>query len=218
MSWILNADIILKNSNFEFKRNFIESIIIQTNHLKKILNLKLIIKKKIEILTTIILSGLVFKEYEENYEYSLRELNKLINIFFDEIGFPVTRNPDDLYIYAKHLLLIREIYKGRPEICARLFRPDIREKSSMFKKHNNSKKVYHYLMVPLKTNLTNFYDYLNHFKIKIKKIKYNPGVFMYSKIKKILFFLRQEILLKRTFLIAINQVHYLLNTIPKITK
>ena len=40
MSWILNADIILKNSNFDFKRNFIESIIIQTNHLKKILNMK----------------------------------------------------------------------------------------------------------------------------------------------------------------------------------
>ena len=38
MSWILNADIILKNSNFAFKRNFIESIIIQTNHLRKILN------------------------------------------------------------------------------------------------------------------------------------------------------------------------------------
>ena len=35
MSWILNADIILKNSNFEFRRNFIESVIIQTNHLKK---------------------------------------------------------------------------------------------------------------------------------------------------------------------------------------
>ena len=35
MSWILNADIILKNSNFAFKRDFIESIIIQTNHLKK---------------------------------------------------------------------------------------------------------------------------------------------------------------------------------------
>ena len=35
MSWILNADIILKNSNFNFKRNFIESIVIQTNHLKK---------------------------------------------------------------------------------------------------------------------------------------------------------------------------------------
>ncbi len=35
MSWILNADIILKNSNFDFKRNFIKSIIVQTNHLKK---------------------------------------------------------------------------------------------------------------------------------------------------------------------------------------
>ena len=35
MSWVLNADIILKNSNFEFKKSFIESLVIQTNHLKK---------------------------------------------------------------------------------------------------------------------------------------------------------------------------------------
>ena len=47
----------------------------------------------------LVLSGLVFKEYEENYEYSLRELEKLINIFFDDKGFPVTRNPDDLLNY-----------------------------------------------------------------------------------------------------------------------
>ena len=35
ISWILNADIILNNGLFEFKRNFLTSIVKQTNHLKK---------------------------------------------------------------------------------------------------------------------------------------------------------------------------------------
>ena len=46
ISWILNADIILKNSNFDFKRNFIESIVIQTNHLKKNFKYEIDHKKK----------------------------------------------------------------------------------------------------------------------------------------------------------------------------
>jgi len=60
MSWILNADIILKNSNFDFKRDFIESIIIQTNHLKKNFKYELDHQKKIEMIGVFILSGLVF--------------------------------------------------------------------------------------------------------------------------------------------------------------
>ena len=35
ISWILNVDIILNNGSFDFKRNFLNSIIAQTNHLKK---------------------------------------------------------------------------------------------------------------------------------------------------------------------------------------
>ena len=65
MSWILNADIILKNSNFDFKRNFIESIIIQTNHLRKNLKYEIDQQKRIEVITALILSGLAFKEYED---------------------------------------------------------------------------------------------------------------------------------------------------------
>ena len=111
MSWILNADLILKNSNFDFKRNFIESIIIQTNHLRKILNTRQIIRKRIEVITVLILSGLVFKEYEENYEYGLKELDKLIETFFDDKGFPLTRSPNDLLNYTKYFLLIKEVIK-----------------------------------------------------------------------------------------------------------
>ena len=46
ISWILNTDIILNNSSFDFKKKFLDCIISQTNHLKKILSLKRISQKK----------------------------------------------------------------------------------------------------------------------------------------------------------------------------
>ena len=45
ISWILNVDVILNNGSFYFKKNFLNSIIAQTNHLKKISSLKKIILK-----------------------------------------------------------------------------------------------------------------------------------------------------------------------------
>ena len=45
ISWMLNVDIIINNGTFEFKKNFFENIILQCNHLKKILHLKRIHQK-----------------------------------------------------------------------------------------------------------------------------------------------------------------------------
>ena len=66
ISWILNADIILNNASSTFKENLFQSIVIQTNHLKKNLRFENNEVKKIETLCALILTGLVFKEYEEN--------------------------------------------------------------------------------------------------------------------------------------------------------
>ena len=184
MSWILNADIILKNSNFDFKRNFIESIVIQTNHLRKNFKYEIDHQKKIEVITALILSGLVFKEYEENYKYSLKELEKLIETFFDDKGFPLTRSPNDLLVYTKYFFLIKEVIKD-----AQKYVPDNLE--SMLEKNLECLKQ---LTTPanslplfngsVENDLTNFYDYINHFKIKIKKPKFNSGDIYILKNKK----------------------------------
>ena len=39
------------------------------------------------------------------------KLQKLIQIFFDEDGFPLTRSPNDLLNYTKYFLLIKEVIK-----------------------------------------------------------------------------------------------------------
>ena len=111
ISWILNVDIILKNGSFDFKRNFLNSIISQTNHLKKNIKFEKDYSKRVEILTALVLSGLVFKEYVDNYNTGIKELEKLVKNYFDNDGFPFSRNPSDLIFYSKYLLLCKECIK-----------------------------------------------------------------------------------------------------------
>tara|TARA_Y100001958_G_scaffold158369_1_gene156024 strand:- start:395 stop:2029 length:1635 start_codon:yes stop_codon:yes gene_type:complete len=111
ISWILNIDIILSNSTFDFRKNFLNCIVSQTNHLKNNIKFEKDFSKKIQILTTIILTGLVFKEYDKNFDFGLRELEALVKDFFDKDGFPFSRNPNDLIFFSKYLIFCKEIIK-----------------------------------------------------------------------------------------------------------
>ena len=212
MSWILNADLILKNSNFDFKRNFIESIIIQTNHLRKNFKYETDYQKRIEVITVLILSGLVFKEYEENYEYGLKELDKLIETFFDDKGFPLTRSPNDLLNYTKYFLLIKEVIKDAhkyvPDVLENILEKNL-ECLKQITTPTNSLPLFN---GSVEDDLTNFYSYINHFKIKIKKPKFNTGNIHVLRNKKDVIFLMLGILLRKITRLAINLVLYLLNT------
>ena len=111
ISWILNVDIILNNGSFYFKKNFLNSIIAQTNHLKKNIKFEKNYSKRVEILTALLLSGLVFKEYLDNFNIAIKELEKLVKNYFDKDGFPLTRNPGDLIFFSKYLILCKECIK-----------------------------------------------------------------------------------------------------------
>ena len=111
ISWIMNVDIILNNCTFDFKNNFLNCIVSQTNHLKKNIKFEKNLSKKIEILTAIILTGLVFKEYGENFDIGIKELEILVKKFFDKDGFPLSRNPEDLVFFSKYLIFCKEVIK-----------------------------------------------------------------------------------------------------------
>ena len=128
ISWILNIDIILKNSTFDFKKNFLDCIINQTNHLKKNISFEKNISKKIEILTAIILTGLVFKEYEENFNLGIKEIETLVKDFFDNDGFPLSRNPKDLIFFSKYFIFCKEVIKDSQKYVPE-FLDDIIEKN-----------------------------------------------------------------------------------------
>ena len=115
LAWILNADIILNNADKNFRQLFFNSIISQVNHLKNNLNYEKNPIKKIEIISAIILSGLVFKEYNKNFELGIKELKNIIENFFDSDGCPINRNIYDLVQCSKFLVLIKECCKDAQE-------------------------------------------------------------------------------------------------------
>jgi uncharacterized heparinase superfamily protein len=115
IAWILNSDIILNNTNKSFKENFFNSIIFQINHLNKNLDDERNPEKKIEVVSAIILSGLVFKEYNSNFEKGIKILKSIVESFFDNDGCPANRNIYDLVQCSKFLVLIKECCKDAQE-------------------------------------------------------------------------------------------------------
>ena len=78
-------------------------------------------------MTAIILTGLVFKEYEENYNLGIKEIENLVKNFFDSDGFPLSRNPNDLIFFSKYFIFCKEIIKDSQKYIPE-FLEDIIEK------------------------------------------------------------------------------------------
>ena len=111
IAWSSNADITLENADKVYKEKFFLSLVKQANFLIKNLKDLNYSSKKIICCSGIILSGMIFKEYELNYKIGIKELEKIIKYFFDDDGFPKSRNPEDVFISIKYLILIREWMK-----------------------------------------------------------------------------------------------------------
>ena len=111
ISWVSNIDITLENSDKIYKEKFFISLVKQSNFLVKNLKNSLYGTNRIICCAAIILSGIIFKENEINYKTGIKELEKVIKNYFDEVGFPKSRNPEDVFISLKYLILIREWFK-----------------------------------------------------------------------------------------------------------
>jgi len=111
IAWSSNIDITLEDSGKVYKEKFFISLIKQSNFLLKNLNSLLHEKSKIICCAAIILSGLIFKENDLNYKIGIKELERIIKNYFDVTGFPKSRNPEELFICIKYLILIREWLK-----------------------------------------------------------------------------------------------------------
>tara|TARA_B100000575_G_scaffold250176_1_gene216945 strand:+ start:30 stop:1667 length:1638 start_codon:yes stop_codon:yes gene_type:complete len=170
ISWILNVDIILFNSTFDFRKNFLNCIISQTNHLKKNIRFEKNLIKKVEILTAIILTGLVFKEYEENFNIGIKELESLVKEFFDIDGFPQSRNPNDLIFFFKYLIFCKEVIRDSQKYVPEFLEDII----------NKNLNCIHYIKTPDNqlplfngasfTDLSQIKRYLDEFRPKSKNI------------------------------------------------
>ena len=189
ISWILNVDIILNNGSFYFKKNFLNSIIAQTNHLKKNIKFEKNNSKRIEVLTALLLSGLVFKEYLNNFDISIKELEKLVKNFFDNDGFPLTRNPNDLVFFSKYLILCRESIKDAqqyvPEFLETIIDKNLRCIKNILTPKNQTPLFNGGTEDDLE-KFNTFFDYLNN-RSKDKKNMVG-GIYMFNAKNNAIFF------------------------------
>ena len=111
IAWSSNTDITLENSDKEYREKFFVSLIKQSNFLTKNLNNLFYDQSKIISCAAIILSGMIFEKNYSNYKIGVKKLEKIINVYFDENGFPKSRNPEEVFICIKYLILIREWHK-----------------------------------------------------------------------------------------------------------
>ena len=183
ISWILNIDIIINNGTFEFKKKIFQNIIFQCNHLKKNIKFEKNPIKKIEALSAIILSGIIFKEYEENYNFGIKGLEKFVNSYFDNDGFPLTRSPNDLIFFTKYFLLCHENIKDAQQYIPE-FLDEIIQKNliciKFFKTPNNQMPLFNGAS---EKKLTHYEKYLENFKLSKKDKKQIIGGIYHAKSK-----------------------------------
>ena len=183
ISWIHNIDIIINNGTFEFKKNFFKNIILQCNHLKKNIRFEKDPLKKVEILTALILSGIVFKECEGNYKIGIKELEKFVKFYYDSDGFPLTRSTNDLIFITKYLLLCFENIKDAQQYIPE-FLDDLIKKNlaciKFFTTPNNQIPLFNGAS---ENNISYFDKYIENIKISKKGKKNTLGGIFYAKSK-----------------------------------
>ena len=190
ISWIMNAELILNNKNVLFKNEFVQIIFKQINHLKKNYLYDDDSSKQIEILSAIIISGIVFKERNDNFDLGINRLEKLLLSFFDAKGFPNNKNPYHALKYLKYIIIIRECLKDSHKEVPKFIDKFI----------ETSLNTILYLATPNKnlplfngateTNLETFFEYLKNLNyktkepkelfIEIKKIKFKKDSFFFD--------------------------------------
>ncbi len=184
ISWISNADVILNNNQKEFNESFRRCLVRQINFIKKNLNSISDESKKISSISAIILSGLVFREYYNNYKLGLKELKRLIESFFDKNGFPKNRNFENLVIFTQYFILIKEWIKNGQEIVPGYLEEIIEKNLACLNSLDSPVKKLPLFNGSTEKNLENFFQYLSKLNYDLKKNLKSVGQVQIIKNKK----------------------------------
>ena len=184
ISWISNADLILKNNRKDFNQLFYKCLIRQITFVKKNLQNISDENKKISAISAIILSGLVFREYYNNYKIGLKELKKLIENSFDKNGFPKNRNFENLVSFVQYFILIKEWIKSGQEIVPNYLEEIIDKNLVCLNSLNSPLKKLPLFNGSTEKNLENFLVYLEKLNYNLKKNLKSVGQIQIVKNKK----------------------------------
>ncbi len=184
ISWISNADLILNNTQKNFNQIFYKSLVRQITFVKK--NLKSISDDNLKIshISALILSGLVFREYYNNYKQGLKELENFIEYTFDKSGFPKNRNFENLVTYLQYFILVKEWMKSGQETVPENLEEIIEKNLVCLNSLDNPLKKLPLFNGSTEKNLENFLEYLHKLNYLPKKNLKSVGQIQIVKNKK----------------------------------
>ena len=189
IAWSSNTDITLEDSDKEYKKKFFLSIIKQSNFLVKNLNSLFHDSEKIICCSAIILSGMIFKDNDLNFRIGIKELEKTIKNYFDENGFPKSRNPEDVFICLKYLILIREWLKEAQRTIPEFLNEIILKCGNCYAILSCSNKQFPLFNGATEINHTDYDIFLKNQKYKFSNKEYEVANLIKIKKKKLEFFI-----------------------------
>ena len=167
-----------------FKSNFFQSLVSQTNHLKKNIKFENNDLKKLQSITAILLTGLVFKEYSTNYNFGVKELEKLLIDFFDKDGFPLSRNPEHLLVFSKFLILAKECIKDSQQYTPDYLEEIVEKNINCLKSIATPSNQLPLFNGGTVINLDSYFNFIKNFNYKSMKNKIQIGNLQIIKYKK----------------------------------
>ena len=189
IAWSSNTDMTLENSDKEYKEIFFLSLIKQSNFLLKNLKILFYDPSKIICCAAIILSGMMFKENESNYKIGIRELEKVVKNYFDDDGFPKSRNPEEVFICLKYLILIREWFKEAQKPIPDFLNEIISKCGSCYAMLSCSNKQFPLFNGATEINHKDYDTFLKNLKYKFISKNYEVSNLIKIKKKKFEFFI-----------------------------
>jgi uncharacterized heparinase superfamily protein len=187
IAWISSSNLTIDESSLNYKEKLLLSITKQINHLAKNIDDLEDDENKLICCSSLFLIGLTFKNQTKHFKLGLSILKKIIKNNFDDTRFPKSRNPEEMLICLKYLILIKEwIKESQNQI------PDYLEEIIF-----NLGKSYNFLSKNLnKLPLFNgsseiendrFNKYLNYFNYNFKDNSKEKNGYVIFKNKKIVF-------------------------------
>ncbi len=111
ISWLSNHNLSYDESNQDYKSNFNNIILKQTNHLINEVDKSKTFEDKLIGCASIILVGLCYQEEKKYLTFGKSLLKKITKLTLENSGFPKSRNIKQLIFYLKYFILIREWFK-----------------------------------------------------------------------------------------------------------
>ena len=189
IAWSSNMDITLEDSDKEYKKKFFISLVKQSNFISKNLSNLFDGPTKIICCASIILSGMIFEENNSNYKTGIKELEKIIKNYFDESGFPKSRNPEDVFICLKYLILIREWLREGQKTIPDFLNDIIARCGNCYSMLSFSNKQFPLFNGATEINYKDYDVFLKNLKYKFTNKNHSIADFIKIKKKKFEFFI-----------------------------